>query len=65
MLKEFEFIIFRKQNIKYQYFRKLFLYSFQINLVQYILQVVPIFASNIDYNILFKKIKKWRVCQLF
>ena len=40
MLKEFEFIIFRKQNIKYQFFRKLFLYSFQINLVQYILQVV-------------------------
>ena len=40
MLKEFEFTIFRKKNIKYQYFRNFFLYSFQINLVQYILQVV-------------------------
>ena len=28
MLKEFEFIIFRKQNIKYQYFGKLFSYLF-------------------------------------
>ena len=28
MLKEFEFIIFLKQNVKYQFIGKLFLYSF-------------------------------------
>ena len=40
MLKEFEFIIFIKQNIKFNLLGNYFCIHFQINLVQYILQVV-------------------------